>query len=96
MTQKTILSLLLTLLCSVVTLAQTAPASPAKVNLIIDRETIRFAPQELALEMRLVVTDQSVACRFSAGYGTVAGSTFRPAQGPAVVLSTKIVMRRRK
>src|SRR6185503_16910 len=64
MTKKMFFSLLLTLCCAVATAAQTAPASPAKVNLIIDRETIRFAPQELALEMRLIVTDQSGAERY--------------------------------
>ncbi len=67
MTQKTILALLLTLLFSAATVAQTAPTPPAKVNIIIDRENIRFAPQELAVEMRLVVTDQSGAQLYDSG-----------------------------
>src|SRR6185503_12279249 len=61
MTQKTILSLLAVLLLSTSAFAQIAPTTQAKVNIIIDRETVRFAPQELAQEMRLVVIDQSGA-----------------------------------
>src|SRR6185436_3448380 len=56
-----ICSLLLTLLLAPATAAQTAPATQAKVNIIIDREAVRFAPQEAAQELRLVVTDQSGA-----------------------------------
>src|SRR6476469_484974 len=61
MPKKTAFVLLLALLLSSSIAAQTAPTSQAKVNIIIDRETIRFAPQELAQEMRLVVTDQNGA-----------------------------------
>jgi hypothetical protein len=67
MTQKTIFSLLLTLLCSAATAAQTTSTPQAKVNLIIDRETIRFAPQEIAQELRLVVTDQAGAELYDSG-----------------------------
>src|SRR5690242_7221010 len=61
MKQSFILVLLVVLLLSASSFAQKAPSSQTKVNVIIDRETIRFAPQELAQEMRLVVTDQSGA-----------------------------------
>jgi hypothetical protein len=67
MTQKTILFLLTALLLSASSFAQTAPTQQAKINIIVDREAIRFAPQELAQELRLVVTDQSGAELYDSG-----------------------------
>jgi hypothetical protein len=61
MTQRFLLLLLAWLLLSVSAMAQTVSTPQTKVNIIIDRESVRFAPQELALEMRLVITDQSGA-----------------------------------
>src|SRR5262245_23688933 len=59
MTQKTICSLLFTLLLAVATAAQTAPAPQAKINILIDRESVRFVPTEAVQELRLLVTDQT-------------------------------------
>jgi hypothetical protein len=67
MTQKPMFSLFVTLWLTVSTAAQTAPTPQAKVNVIIDREAIRFAPQELAQELRLVVTDQAGAELYDSG-----------------------------
>ena len=67
MTQRFLFLLLVGLSLSVKSFAQTAPTPQAKVNIIIDRESVRFAPQELAVEMRLVVTDQSGAEVYDSG-----------------------------
>src|SRR5262245_187464 len=66
------LALLLALSFSARTTAQTAPVPQAKVNIIIDREMIRFAPKETVQELRLVVTDQSGASLYDSGLLTVA------------------------
>src|SRR5262245_60329848 len=71
MTTKTICSLLLTLLCAAATAAQTVPASQTRINIIIGRENIRFAPQEIAQELRLVVTDQNGTELYDSGMVTI-------------------------
>src|SRR5262249_28125244 len=60
-------SLFVIILLAASSFAQTAPAQATKLNIIIDRETVRFAPQEIAQEMRLVVTDQSGVVLYDSG-----------------------------
>jgi hypothetical protein len=72
MLRKPTCILFLSLLFSAVAVAQTARAPQAKVNIIIDRELIRFAPQEAAVELRLVVTDQAGTELYDSGLPTVA------------------------
>lgn len=59
--------LLFVLSLSATSAAQTAATPQAKVNIIIDREAVRFAPQETAQELRLVVTDQTGAVLYDSG-----------------------------
>jgi hypothetical protein len=86
MRQKTIFSFLLALLLSAATAAQRAPAPQAKVNIFIDREAVRFAPQEAAQEVHLLVTDQSGATLYDGGPLTASTLDWplRDSQGEAV------------
>jgi hypothetical protein len=71
MQQKAVFALLFTLLLlglfSLSTAAQTTNSTQTKINIIIDRATIRFVPQETAQELRLVVTDPSGAELYDSG-----------------------------
>jgi len=86
MLRRAAFALLISLLLSATTFAQTTPSLQTKVNIIIDRETIRFAPQELAQEMRLVITDQSGAELYDSSPLSVSTLdwTLRDSQGEAV------------
>jgi hypothetical protein len=76
MQHKAVFSLLFTLLflglVSSSTVAQTPASTQAKINIIIDRATIRFVPQETVQELRLVIIEPNGAELYDSGLLPVA------------------------